>query len=483
MKKILLVLVAWMLSLGTVFAAETEASFLPLQFDVTIFLDAELFGGQESAYASLLSGDGLQQVLDAQKQQNEALVNLINLVSLHGTYADERILLEARLKDKTLIDYEIALTEKELLMASNLFPGSLLCAAREEIEKNAPAITADDFMAAMEETVNSLFRDARRILSARIREKESGEYSFEGIQFTEKTVMEMTGEDLFRLLTKAEKRMIPLAEKLYVLFGMEEDLQAMEQAVEDTDKQEMPKEWQGKKVTMITYTTADQAFGYVEAKIAGETVAAAEKMLVSPERIFLDVCYTDGAYETPEALFAARDAGAEDVQMLRAEMAGTETLKLTVETDLTGQYERLWAEISGTAEEDRIYLHYSPKKEGEAMLSLRLHMYGATEPLSPMQTEGKEKIYFLQVMEPKETDENANTEEAYSFYTSPEYLRFQQDMSKGFNALTIQAILAAPAEVQAYMDAETVLSNALMNALMNWENAPLQIPGEEDLSF
>ena len=55
----------------------------------------------------------------------------------------------------------------------------------------------------------------------------------------------------------------------------------------------------------------------------------------------------------------------------------------------------------------------------------------------------------------------------------------------GGNGRPDKGSVAAPEEVQAYMNAETALSNAVLNSMqhIHWEEVPMEIPDGEDLSF
>lgn len=482
MKKCLIWLLILLLSVSGALAAETEGP-MKAQYDITLHLEPDMMQIQMFNETGLFSDEALSAIAEAQKQQYVALCDLLNALSFQiKTDADGRLGIYGKLKEKELAALEISVTEEECLIASTLFPNFLLCATAEEMAQKEQMPTLEGVIAATQETLTDLLHDAQASLQAHIKETETGEYAFEGYVFTEKNVIEMPAEELFQLLQKAQNRLIPLMEKVYAFMGEAENPEAMEQALADTQEQEMPEEWQGKTLTLVNYSTADETAAYVEITFAGDGVEEVVKGLGTEDALWFELYASQEEYRTAEEMLAACEAGAEDVQKLRIELTMAQQIELKVEGNPTGTYEWLHAHFTDGTETLTADVQYGREKEGKPLLSLHVDGKNMQEEMPPFQTDGKEKIYYMQLMEPAETTEG---EEEIPFYENADSIRFLNDMSTARNGMIIQAILAAPEEVQAYMNAETALSNAVLNSMqhIHWEEVPMEIPDGEDLSF
>lgn len=482
MKNSFLLFLILLFSLCAGCAAAEMQSPATLQFDVTLHMEPELveIPYEEDFYAGMFSEAVQEAIWEAQKQQDQALIALLNQIKIRCAMdTNGQLGVCVQLKEKDILTLDVRMTEEGGQIGSTLFPSFLMCATAEELAQEESLIQPEELVAAFQETVSLLMEDAQKSLHARIQSTETGAFAFEGYTFTEKTVIEMTAEDFFGLLLKGENRMIPLIEKMYGALGIAEDPEAMEQALADTQEQEMPEEWQGKTLRIVQYGLPEKNASYVEMCLAGENVLAALKGLGTRESMWWDVRYTQGAYQTAEEVFAAFDAGAEDITNLRLEIRLGDGMELMLNSNISGFAE--WLKISVSGGEDALngQLEYGRDPQEQPLLSLQLD--GKTEPraLPPLNAEGKEALYFLQVMERAEAIEGTA-----SLYETAEYRRFQNDMNKAMNSLLIQAILAAPEEVQAYMDAQTAFENALMDAIyMNFQEELLELEQENDVSF
>lgn len=482
MKKCFVWLLILLFSVSGALATETEGP-MTVELDVSMHVKPEFVQLEMYDDAGLFSDEALNAIREAQKQQYAALSNLVNLVTFQiKADTDGQLGIYGKLKEKELVSLEISVTEEACRIASNLFPHFLMCATAEEMGQNEQMPTLEDVMAAAGETLTRLFRDAQASLQARIKETETGEYAFEGYVFTEKSVIEMTAEDFFQLLQKAQNRVIPLMEKVYAFIGETENPEAMEQALADTMEQVMPEDWQGKTFTIVNYGTADEKTAYVEIIFAGDVVEDVVKGFGTGDAVWFEFYSSQGEYRTAEDMLAACDAGAEDVQKLRMELNMARKMELKVEGNLSGTYEWLHATLLDETETLTADVEYGREKGGESLLSLHVDGKILPDVMPPFQMEGKEKIFYMQLMEPAETTEG---EKAIPYYENVDFIRFQNDISTAMNGVIIQAILAAPEEVQAYMDAQTALSNAVINSMqhINWEEMPMEVPEGEDLSF
>lgn len=497
MKKVCFLL-AFLLMFGCVcgYGEEEKYSF-EITFEINPALaehaQSTVYWGGEAVDPALYTG-----LVEAEKQVTKSTNDLLNLLSAKGIIGGENLAMDIFLKDKSMLSIAQQVDEAGYHMYFNLIPSYILFLSAEDALEMGASQDTEQLTAELTGSALQILYDAMAKLEAYWSEPEAGTFEMNGRLYTEKQSIAIPAEDLFRILGEAYAELIPLMEKVLVLSGQAGDEEAMQKAVEEAKSMEVPEDVKGMvlcadmymkagedayendlfQVITIKQAEQEQAIGFAQAGVKGEEVT-------------LDLTFSmDGEYQTWEDMKAAYDEKAADVVNLSMGIEMGLVPQFRLEAVMDAAYIGFFAQLEITESgEMLIGVQLKKEKDGPDMVTAQLKAAPFTGEWPALATEGKEifdlgQLLALQkaAMTEEVPEDDAQTFE--DFFTPTEMDRIidplMQDMEKAVNGFVINAIVAAPEEVQALMDAQTLREREVMNIIFNQiPNNTLTIPDEE----
>lgn len=450
--------VIWMLVLSMVmgctaaFAEDAQAT----EFDVTLYVNEN---AMEQVYQSQIDaqdGSGTAAaVLKAETEMGRAAAALLNLFSIRGLVSGNDINLSLNVNDKPIITLNESMdADGQLLMATNLVPSFVFVMTPENMAESDAEEAA--VLAALQEIalpVLQIVMESSEAMNQYIIAEEEGAFVLDGYTYDRRTAIRMTGEEFWAILQHAEQQLIPLVEKLIVAYGMEEDAKAMEDAVADVQEQPLPEVLKDAELTVdMYYCSGKMLIMHEEMHVKNTAHNIYGTISVREDRVVFGGVFGPNAYADRATLEQAAAEQAEDVVkldgILQLDMEN-QNGGLTVELQTGEEYER--HELVGTVKDSEVKIAYRMfmAQDGDCIVEVALNARPTDKKAEAVETDGKKMLFYDQMLAASEGEENEDTDAFYALIVD-----LITDVEKAANGITIQLILAAPEEIQAFMDAE-----------------------------
>lgn len=482
MKKFIvwMLVLAMMMSCTAAFADENQA----VEFELTLNIDIDAIPQDSSAYSvydEVLGVDG-KALFEADLEFGRAAAALMNVFSVHGIVEGQAINVSLNVKDKPIITLNESMdADGQLLLATNLVPSFVFTMSPENMAQSDEQDAA--VMAALQEIalpVLQIVMESSEAMNQYIIAEEEGAFVLDGYTYDRRTAIRMTGEEFWAILQHAEQQLIPLVEKLIVAYGMEEDAKAMEDAVADVQEQPLPEVLKDAELTVdMYYCSGKMLIMHEEMHVKNTAHNIYGTISVREDRVVFGGVFGPNAYADRAALEQAAAEQAEDVVKLDGILLldmENETGSLTAEVISGEGYER--HELLGGVKDGKMEIAYRlfMDQDGACVLEVALNAWESDEKAVAVETEGKKIITYDQITAASEDPES---EEAEVFYALA--MELMTDVEKASNGMVIQLILAAPEEIQAFLDAQAGINNLYLYDIPE-KNTPIDLP-DEGVSF
>ncbi len=489
MKKIFAFIMILSLVLGSVSAlAQEKPNF---EIELELHLEPELMSlstsGEVGLMNKLFGVDG-EAYMEAEQQVAESTAALLNLITVKGVTNGNETEMAFYLKDKPILTLEEGYTaDQQYAIVTNLLPSYALTFTEEELASYSNQDVSAKLMTAVEESLAPVMQIVAELglaMNSHIQEAKDGTFEVQGNTYDQYMRLEMTAEEFWEIMNHAYSQMIPLMEKMLVALGMEEDTKAMEDAVTDAQDTALPEYLQDGVLQVELYQSSTNPLMFYEmASLETAQVKTYVVLAVNGNGAAFYGISGPVAYADRDALEQAAADGAADVVWLsvtaEADLAAPR-LAAQVELSKGEMYQR--HELNGfNTDTDAVlrYRHYQ-QKDGNPLAEVTMKMHQAAAVWTPVDTEGKKMVSYTELMDAIGAIGVSDEEEDIDYTI---LLNLLGDISKASNHFMIQAILAAPEEVQAYMNAQTALSNVYLYAIpSDMDQAPIDVP-EEGVSF
>lgn len=456
----------------------------PVKFELSLHLEPELMLAQQEAmeFYTLLGLDG-EALLEAHRQLSESSAALLNLVTMTGETNGNETNVSINLKGKSIFSVQEGKTgDGQTVVVTNLFPSYVFTFSEEEMAEYSNQDATAKIMTALQESAVPIMQIVTEVgltLNGSIQESRTGTFEAAGNVYDRYIRYEMTTEEFWAMINKAGAQAVPLLEKMLVAFGVEEDMEAMEEAMTDMQDAPLPEYLQDGVLQMETYLNSENQLMFHE-RVALKTakVNAYAELTVNGNKTEVYSISGPVTYGDQAALEQAAADGAQDVFRVKAtaEMdLSVPTLFVRAEITDVGAYRR--HELKGfNTEEDAVFSYrYYQQKDGQPLAEVTLKFRYTDDLQIVVDTEGKKPVSYTEIMDAIDYLSVPDEDEGdYSIL-----MNLAADTSKAGNSMMIQAILAAPEEVQAFMDAETALSNVYLYSIPSYDDLkPIEVPDD-----
>lgn len=464
MKRLWALLLAgvFIFSCASVYAQEEAASGQRVDVKMQLNLEDE---GMLRAYMD--AGDGMyESTAPALQQLTKSLAALIQLMDIQILTDDENISLALNLNGKSLFDVrETVQPDGSVLLDSSLMPGIYFSISAQEEEENEQRSQeliriVDEMLALLdefaEEYIGQMGLDQLTAVA--------GEYTADGQAFPYKAEIAWDAQAFWALYQQYGGRWLTLAEEMLVQLGMPGDNKALEEAIADLEKEEMPKVLGSMKIRTEVYTTQDYTHTCIVYLIDIDELSFRLSVREDGEKTYIAFSVKEPSYEDNTVM--------EEAISLQLWVQNTEQGFLAEgEAVSLGTYTGYHVEMNRKSEQHFDFLYQTfPAKDAAPMCTLTVTGRPYEEPVPQVETDGKEALPVA-ALEAQYGDEH--------------YSRLQTAVGMGINSLTVQAVVAAPQEIQALLNAVTAYENAVMEYIYNewnWEE-PTEMPQEDGVAF
>lgn len=483
MKKLCAFLLVLSLALGSM-AAFAE-NIRPVKFELSLHLEPEVMPMQPDAMDlfGLLGGIDGKALMEAHQQWNESVAALLNLITMTGESNGNETNVSINLKGKSLFSVQEGTdADGQTVVTSNLFPSYVITFSEEEMIEYSNQDVSARLMDAVEEAAAPMLQiiaETGLAVNGHVQESKTGTFEVAGNMYDQYTRYEMTTEECWAIVNKASAQMIPLLEKMLVALGVEEDVEAMEEAMADMQDAPMPEYLKDGIMRTETYLNSENQLMFYET-VSLETAQVNAYITLTMNGCKVEFYGISGpvTYADQAALEQAAADNAPDVfQVKAAAEMDLAVPVLSVQAEITDgeAYQRHELKGFNTEEDTVVRYQYYQQKDGQPLAEVVLKFRYMDELHVTVDTEGKKAISYTEIM--NAVDSVADPEEEDGDYSV--LMNLAADVSKAGNGMLIQAILAAPEEVQALLDAETALSNAYLYSIPSYDDLdPIEVPDD-----
>lgn len=479
---------AWLLVFSLVFGcvgalAETANN---IEFELTLNVNEESFLVAEDTEVLTELIPNWEAISKAQADYNKALADLLSLFSIRGIVNPEtrEEEMSINLNGKALVSINAGMDpEGSWLYDMSLLPSYVFSLTEEEYTQLMAEGDNEKLTAALMEMAApamEIVMECSAAINAKASAPESGEYEFDGVMYDTKITYTMTGEEYWSIITQAGAKAIPLLEKLLVAMGMEPDEEAMNEAVADIEKAEIPEALAGADYEMVEYTRQDAPQTlYAVMNMENSLVRAGIVFSVGETGMKFNAVGGALSYESVAQMQQAAAQGAQDVMVVDAEltMKSENELTLWVEYVFGEEYQRHVATMQSAEDSGEIIYQLFWDKEKEAVVEVSLKARTTDQEPKLPEIGSKTVLSYLELLESSEAMASGDDENA-DYATM---LLLGNDVSKALSGLLVQAVVAAPEEVQAVMEAFTALENAYLYEVPatvdDWTDLPIEDEG------
>ncbi len=400
----------------------------------------------------------------------ETVFDLINLISFTAAYDGSTLRMSANLNDEPVATLEGGMTaEGALAFGTNVLPNYMFgmdaetvsqlqaqgqqLLAQFDLEKmaaNAAQLEAD-IMTAVNESLDTFLTDQNATVTM-------GSYDLDGVTFTRQLVYEGTSNDLMELGRDYTLKVIDLVEKFMTDVGLPAeqlglaDVKAqLSQETEPVEpeaviEEDMSQEAEPAVPAVPVYVTrydmaegvADNSYVYATLEMADDTAALAAVVYAQGNEGQMTMYFGQGsfasaeeivntAYTSPNAVVMEAAWSIEDKENMSA------TLSAVTAGVFMGYYVENVAVDGGTDTLLEMYL----LSDEQPLLCVEMSSRPLTEKMAPVSTEGK---FVVDMVQPGQYDDWLSD-------------ALEQEAQLGAAKLLVNAIVAAPDEVQALVDA------------------------------
>lgn len=402
----------------------------------------------------------------------ESLFTLVEAAEVEMMYGGGNTYMALNLKEKPLITFTIndaqdGSSRKE----TSLFPGYYFVETAEEAAEQAKE---DEKMLRWLEDVEALFGavggDLMQVWAENTKPEnvvtEEGEYAFGTKVFTHKIWLELDVELFWQVYRKHSPQMFQLMEEALVLSGQETDEQALQQAIDEAQAAPMPDILQEMEMYLERYS-AEGALDAAAVRCVWQDKQLEIRLWMEESDIMASLRFDELVQEKDAPLQMETAVAVEATITPRHNGFAVDAM---VEVD--GQ--RCWYGLTFELQEEggfALLYHTFAKKGGAPVGTLSVTGMPFDGEMPKVKTEGKEALPVAAL--------DAQFGEEY-------YQELQTDMGKGLNSLVIQAVVAAPDEIQAVMNALTTYEDAVYEYYFTedfqWEE-PTEMTQEEGVAF
>lgn len=476
----------WLLVLSFVFGcvgalAENNRA---MEFELTLEVTADAFPVTEP-FDPYGMGYNWDAITKAEKEYNQALADLLSLISLRGIVRDGDVIeeqLSIHLKDTPLMTVNTGkLADGRIAYDANFFPSFAFVLTVDEynqlMEENK-STQLENALAEMAAPALDILTEIAEELQAKVTALESGNYVFDGVTYDQKVTVKMTCEEYWAILTKAGAKAIPLMEKLLVTLGAEGDPETMEKAVKDIENAPLPDEMAGGMMTMELYTWLEgPSPWYLMVNLDTETTNTFGTIRTNGEEMCFDIMSGPATYENAVDMNLAAAKGTEDIITVHGALTveNENTMAIQFEYACGDDYQRHEVALMDTDTEGEIIYQLFQGKEEDAVLKVSLKGWATNAEMPAMDVGEKNLLPYMETLADIEFMTTGGEESGDTM------MLLMNDVTKAANGLLIQAIMAAPTEIQAVMDASTALNNAYFSDFTPYEGADemeLDLEGE-----
>lgn len=479
MKKICLFLMVLSLVFGSTAALAQEAK--GMEAELTLHVSPEVFRTEIDELNALgIFGYDPEAIKAASEEMGRSTAALLDLLSVRYVAKGDDIRLSFLLKDKPIITVEEGyMADGQFAMVTNLFPSYAFLISEEDMAKSESE--NEKILKAVEEMLVAFVQiaaDMESSMQSYAQPVQEGTFTVNGKTYDQKTVIEMSCEEFWAILNDGYTRIIPELEKLLVAYGMEEDLAAMEEAVTDAQSAPLPENMQGGVMTGEVYTNRENTLRFYETvTVKTQLVHCYGAITADENKMELTLLAGPATYADQTALEQAALEGAEDVWQLRVSLLPEEQIILQAEAVQGEKYQRHMLYYIANDSDEQLKYQYYNAKDGQPMAEAVLNCRFTDEEMVPVDVTGKQGIPYNKVMEKVQGFITGSENDEYDLLQI-----LYEDASKAVNGVMIDAILAAPEEIRAYMDASTALQNAILYTIPTdaWQDVePIEVPAEE----
>lgn len=446
MKKVIALFLALMMMVGCTGAmAEMDLS-KGARVDINYDLNKDMFMGMIQMAA------GSEAMEEMPPEVISAVMDLISAIGATASFDGETVQINLNLKDKPIVNLEGGmLQDGSLVLATNILPSHALMLdaetmnqAKAEMENAMGQFDVEKIMAAAEKLEDD-FEDAlegimKNWAAKDLVKQEKGSYVMEDVTYTQKYTVETDSNEMMVFLQDVLNAMMPLLEN----FVKEANLPVEEDAFAEM-KRDANNFTPDENPIPVYVTVYDEAVGhddysFVALEMADEQAAVAVAIGLYDDNVEGSIYFGEGSYESAEDIINAAYAGqgnamVMDLAVLQGE--NDEDMNAVVTMVMGGMYMGYYVETKavdgGMDAKMEMYL----MSDEAPMMTVDYKLRPLTEKLAPVSVEGKQMVNMLQL--------NENMDETLAD-------ALEKDISTGLSGVLINAVTAAPDEIQAVLN-------------------------------
>lgn len=446
MKKLTAFILALMMALSCTGALAEMDFSKGFKAEVSYELNPNMFT------AIMMATMGSGNMEDVPPELMEAVIGLINQVTLTGAYDNETLQMSVNLKDTPIATLEGGSTaDGGIAMVTNVLPSYALFVdaktldmLKAEMDNAMSQIDMEKIMAAsekFEKDVTKLMEESwQLVLAEDYVTEETGTYQMDDVVYTRKITINADSNELLRHLQGWMVQLVPMMETFFIESGLpveNMDFDDMKEIYSD----DIPEE----EAIPLYVTVYDMVKGnenndcvYVTLEMADEEAVLAMVVAANGKQVECSLYFAEGNYATiDEVINAAYSTDKFGMVMDMAVLAGEteEEMSAMVSVVTSGIYMSYVIETKPVDNGlDAMYTLYVMSDE-VPMMTARVSLRPLTEKLAPFSVEGKEMVNLMELAEgDRELEE-----------------KIAQDAKSGLSSLLITTITAAPEEIQALL--------------------------------
>lgn len=444
MKKVIALFLALIMMVGCTGAVAEMDLSKGAKMDVSYDLNKDMF----TAMMQMMAGTEMAEEMPP--EVISAVIDLISAIGFSAAFDTEKVQLSINLNEKPILNVEAGMQpDGSIVAASNVLPSFAFTVDAEtmnqlkaEMDKAMGQFDMEKIMAAAEKLEDD-FEDAlegvmKNWMSKDLVKPEAGSYVMADITYTKKYTVETDSNEMMVFLQDMLNAIVPLIENFMkeANLPMEEDVFAeMKQDANSVTPDETP--------VPVYVTVYDEAVGhddysFVALEMADEQAALAVAIGLYDDNVEGSIYFGEGSYESAEDIINAAYAGqgnamVMDLAVLQGE--NDEDMNAVVTMVMGGMYLGYYVETKavdgGMDSKVELYL----MNDQEPLMSVDVSVRPLTEKLPAIDLEGKQLINVMQLEEMDQATTQA----------------IEQDAASGLSGVLINAVTAAPDEIQALM--------------------------------